>query len=118
MLIFDADGSDEKHRAAHQRDNTALLRAVGGDDAKPFPGADVFADNHIVWANEMGAAVKAGVSDAAWTDSGNYGSVQCGMAADLAKNALYIGARLSWLWVNGHKPASLEQVCNSVVNFA
>lgn len=118
LLIFDADGDDEKHRAEHERDNIALLRLVGGDAAIPFPGAAVMTCTHIVWPLNMGASVKAGVPEDAWTDSGNHASEQCGMAGDLAKNSLHIGARLAYLWEKGHRPEALEQVCEKVVSFA
>lgn len=118
LLIFDADGHDANHQTDHQRDNTALLRVVGGDVTTPFPASPVVTDTHIIWPHEMGASVKAGVEDVAWTDAANYASTQCGMARDLMKNALHIGARLTWLWDNGHRPDPLEQVCTKVVTFA
>ncbi|MBF4049627.1 AAA family ATPase [Burkholderia pseudomallei] len=118
FLIFDADADDLKHQAEHQRDNTALLRVVGGDDTTPFPAATVVADTHVVWPHDMGSSVKAAIPDPAWTESANYASVQCGMAGDLSKNALHIGARLTWLWEKGHRPDPLEQLCAKVVSFA
>lgn len=118
LLIFDADTDDAKHQAEHQRDNKALLRVAGGDDSMPFPAAAVVTDTHIIWPHDMGASVKAGVEDAAWHASANYASAQCGMAGDLTKNALHIGARLAWLWENGQRPDTLEQVCSKVVTFA
>ena len=118
LLIFDADGDDAKHQTDHQRDNTALLRVAGGDDTTPFPASPVVTDTHIIWPHNLGAAVKAGVEDAAWIDAANYASTQCGMAGDLMKNALHIGARLTWLWENGYRPDPLEKVCSKVVSFA
>lgn len=117
LLIFDAD-ADKGHQGVHQSDNTALLRVVGGDSATPFPTDTVWTNTHIIWPHDMGASVKASVEDTAWTDSANYATTQCGMAGDLAKNALHIGARLTWLWEKGHRPAPLEQVCTRVVSFA
>ena len=118
LLIFDADGDDTKHQTEHQRDNTALLRVVGGDDASPFPATSVITNTHIVWPHDMGASVKADVTPSAWNDSASYATTQCGMAGDLVKNALHIGARLTWLWEKGYRPTPLEQVCAQVVSFA
>lgn len=117
LLIFDAD-ADKNNQGVHQSDNTALLRVVGGDSATPFPTDTVWTNTHIIWPHDMGASVKASVEDTAWADSANYASTQCGMAGDLAKNALHIGARLTWLWEKGHRPNPLEQVCTRVVSFA
>lgn len=117
LLIFDAD-ADKNNQGVHQSDNTALLRVAGGDDATPFPTGTVWADNHVVWPHDMGASVKAGVQEAAWTNSANYASAECGMAGDLAKNALHIGARLAWLWEQGHRPEPLEQLCTKIVGFS
>jgi hypothetical protein len=58
------------------------------------------------------------VQEAAWTNSANYASAECGMAGDLAKNALHIGARLAWLWEQGHRPEPLEQLCTKIVGFS
>lgn len=117
LLIFDAD-ADKNNQGVHQSDNTALLRVVGGDSATPFPADTVCTNTHIIWPHDMGASLKASVQDTVWTDSANYASIQCGMASDLAKNALHIGARLTWLWEKGHRPDPLEMVCSKVVSFA
>lgn len=118
LLIFDADADEEKHKAEHQRDNTALLRVIGANDMSPFPAANVITDTHIIWPFDMGDSVKKDVQDLAWTDSANYASAQCGMAKDLIKNSLHIGARLAWLWDKGHKPESLEKICEKIISFA
>lgn len=118
LLIFDADADDLKHRTEHQRDNTSLLRVMGGDDTMPFPAATVMADTYVVWPHDMGASIRAAVQDPAWTESANYASALCGMAGDLSKNALHIGARLTWLWDKGHRPDPLEQLCAKVVSFS
>jgi hypothetical protein len=117
LLIFDAD-DDKNNKGVHQSDNTALIRVVGGDSTTPFPADIVWTNTHIIWPHDMGASVKASVEDSAWVDSANYASTQCGMAGDLAKNALHIGARLTWLWEKGYRPDPLEQVCARVVSFA
>jgi len=118
LLIFDADADDQKNRAMHERDNSALLRVANGEYMTPFPAVTVLTDTHVVWPHDMGASVKAAVSDAAWTESANYATVQCGMAGELSKNALHIGARLAWFWDNDYRPEPLEQLCVKILCFA
>lgn len=117
LLIFDGD-SDKNNQGVHLSDNTALLKVVGGDHQTPFPAATIWAQDHIIWPNDMGDTIKQEVGEQKWSDAGNYASTECGMAGELTKNALHIGARLAWLWEKDVKPMALEALCDRVITFA
>ncbi|KWT95172.1 MULTISPECIES: ATP-dependent endonuclease [Pseudomonadota] len=117
LLVFDAD-ADKNNEGVHRSDNTALLRVSGGDDDVPFPPETVWAEFHVIWPHDMGAAVKAEVGQEAWSKASDYASAQCGMAADLNKNTLHIAARLAHLWQAGIRPHALDGLCEKVVTFA
>lgn len=117
LLVFDAD-ADKNNEGVHRSDNTALLRVAGVDDVVPFPAEIVWGDLHVVWPRDMGATIKSEVGEDAWRNASDYASAQCGMAADLTKNALHIGARLTHLWEAGLRPQALVRLCEKVVSFA
>ncbi|WP_080404725.1 ATP-dependent nuclease [Burkholderia ubonensis] len=116
LVIYDSDtGTDQADQ--HERDNVALLKALGGDATQPFPEESVWAAGYVAWSTNMGETVQREVANDAWTQAGNFASNECGMARDLVKNALHIGARLAWLWEKGHRPPSLERLCDAVISF-
>lgn len=116
LTIYDSDTGTNRPDE-HRRDNTALLKALGGDEADPFPAEPVWAESYVAWSTNMGDTVRAEIEAVAWGHAGDFASVQCGMAKDLTKNTLHIGARLAWLWDQGHKPESLDRLCDVIVNF-
>ncbi|MFD1555205.1 ATP-dependent endonuclease [Paraburkholderia silviterrae] len=116
LTIYDSDtGTDRPEE--HKRDNSALLRALGGNADQPFPEETIWSAEYITWSSNMGATVQSEVDADAWANAGNFASAECGMAKDLGKNSLHIGARLAWLWDRGHRPPSLEKLCDVVVSF-
>ncbi|KJJ95391.1 hypothetical protein UB44_19940 [Burkholderiaceae bacterium 26] len=116
FVVYDSDtGTDRPDE--HKRDNTALLTVLGGDVNQPFPEKAIWTDTYVAWSTNMGTTVQGEVDEQAWNDAGNFASAQCGMAKELGKNSLHIGARLAWLWEKGHKVPSLERLCDSVISF-
>lgn len=116
FTIYDSDTGTNRPDE-HLRDNTALLRVLGGNEGDPFPTEPVWEESYVAWSGNMGDTVRAEIDAEAWAQAGNHASAQCGMAKDLTKNTLHIGARLAWLWDNGHKPESLDRLCDVIVNF-
>lgn len=116
FVIYDSDtGTDRPDE--HKRDNTALLAALGGDVNQPFPREVIWSQDYVAWSTNMGATIQTEVEASAWSEAGSFASTECGMAKDLGKNSLHIGARLAWLWEKGYRLPSLERLCDRLIAF-
>lgn len=116
LVIFDSDTGTNRPND-HRRDNTALLKVLGGNAEVPFPDQTVWGEHYVAWSTNMGDTIKNEVNADAWAAAKNYASEQCGTAPDLEKNSLHIGARLAWLWDQKHVPPSLEKLCDRITAF-
>jgi len=116
LTIYDSDtGTDRPDE--HKRDNLALLNVLGGDISNPFPDATIWAERFVAWSTNFGDTVKSEIAADSWKAACDFASAECGMAKELGKNSLHIGARLAWLWEKGHVPRSLERLCQVVLSF-
>lgn len=117
FTIFDSDTGTDR-QAEHERDNIALLRALGGDVTTPFPTMTIWTDQFVAWSTNFGEVVQSELDPDAWKAANDFASAECGMAKDLGKNSLHIGARLAWLWEKKLTSPSLDQLCEKVISFA
>ena len=126
FVLFDCDGDKLDHsdparaardKASHERDNRAIFTLLGAPDADLFPTAPVWGDGYAAWPSDLGKCVKSDAG-AHWEAAGNAASLSCGGAGGLQKNTLHIGARLKELHRVGAGSATLDQLCETIVNFA
>lgn len=121
FLLFDADGdnTNPNQRPRHERDNKALLKIMGGNDAEPFPSATVWGTSYVQWPTNLGDALKSDVGAAVWDQT--FGEATRGLGnptGTYAKNPIHIGDHLEILQQKGHIPASLDRLCEEIIQFA
>lgn len=120
FVVFDADGNVEKEawRAKHVRDNTSLLKALGGPFEEPFPDEALLADTYVVWPTCLRDEIKAAVPAEIWTKCQSAADMDFDQAGKLNKNVMHIARLLERLWDEGVKPAPLEELAQRLVAFA
>lgn len=119
FVIFDGDGDVEKqeHRAKHERDNKALIAALGiACDA--FPAEIVLADNCAIWPHKIEAAVKASFSKEEYERIATEARQAIDPGASLAKNPALIGEILAIAWATNKEPAALVELNKRLMRFA
>ncbi|PVY36825.1 AAA ATPase-like protein [Paraburkholderia silvatlantica] len=122
FIVFDGDADcKEEHKHHHVRDNAALLKLVGGDDKTPIPAETIWAGNHAIWRTNLGDTVDAelleGMGANAYEKVKNEAHASYGNAKGLHKNPLLIGAKLALAVDNGGKSASLDKLCDLLLEF-
>lgn len=118
FVMFDADGNKTKdsERKQHARDNSALLRIVGGDADVPFPENAIIAKDHAVWPHNLGAQLKSKADNGLWDKC--YTDATKGLGnpeGSYAKNILHIGHHLSAMRDGGAEFADLDDVCGAII---
>ncbi|WP_063902040.1 ATP-dependent nuclease [Burkholderia stagnalis] len=122
FVIFDGDSDcKEEHKHHHVRDNTALLKLLGGEDKTPIPAETVWASSYVIWHTNLGDTVDAELRGAmgaeAYESVKNQAHASYGNAKGLHKNPLLIGAKLALAVDNGGKSASLDRLCDLIIEF-
>ncbi len=127
FAAIDADGDKiikPENRTRHHRDNVALLRLFGGNEADMFPIAPVWLDNLAIWPSDLADTVKRefivalGIQGAErFEHIRNRASSMCGDAGDLEKNAVYIGNLLALLKGASVTANSLDRLCDRIIAF-
>lgn len=121
FALFDADGNkaNPNERACHERDNKALLRLLGGNDADPFPNAVVWGTSYVQWPTNFGDVLRTEVGVTVWDRT--FGQATTGLGnpeGSYIKNPVHIGDHLDLLKEQGHTPASLDRLCAEIIRFA
>ena len=119
FVIFDADGdvTKDEHRAHHERDNKALLSALGLKmDA--FPKVVNWGDHHAIWPLTLEAEVIAALGKSEWEALANKARQAIDPGASLKKNPVLIGELLSVAWQEGKKPKILAELATRLIKFA
>ncbi len=119
FVMFDADGDDgnETRRKLHERDNNALLTALGLK-ADAFPKAVVWGDQYAVWPTNLGSEVKSSFEKADWVKFENEAHSTIDPGASLDKNPVLIAEIMSVAWQAGHKPKVLVDLVDRLMKFA
>lgn len=126
FVIFDCDGDKLAHknqdtekaiRLAHERDNKALFTLCGRAGHEPFPSETIWGDAFAAWPDDLAKCVRADAGEQ-WEAAGSSASVAFGGVGGLQKNTLHIGARLKELRDLGGKTATLDRLCDAIVDFA
>lgn len=126
FLIFDCDGDKLAHanpdrqraiESDHRRENGALFQLAGLPQQAAFPAEPIRTERLAAWPHDLGQCVEA---DAAhhWQPAGDQASAGLGNVASLKKNSLHIAARLAELQRVQASTETLDQLCNSIINFA
>ena len=121
FALFDADGNKTKasERTQHEKDNKALLKLLGGNDAAPFPDATAWGASYVQWPTNLGDLLKTEIGAAVWDQT--YGEATKGLGnpeGSYLKNPVHIGDHIDVMKTKGHTPASLERLCVEIIKFA
>lgn len=118
FVVFDADGDTLRmeHRVRHERDNRALISLLGAAH-HPFPEANVYAGNHVIWATNLTKIVKDdfGIDYERITSTTRTNYAQEG---GLEKNDLFIAEWVTAARDEGLSSSNLTQLCQSILTFA
>lgn len=118
-IVFDADADtpeDGGKRNKQLKDNRALLKILGHNDADPMPPDVLWGQGFVMWPLNIGETVKNDVGEQAWGESSTYADQQYGHAGNLRKNTLHIGATLAHAWDAGHRSENLERLCDAILD--
>lgn len=119
FVIFDADGHVVKpeHRAHHERDNKALIAALGLTmDA--FPKAVEWSDRHAIWPTTLEDEVISALGKSDWELLSGKARNAIDPGASLKKNPVLIGEVLRIAWEEGKKPKILIDLADRLIKFA
>ncbi len=120
-VVFDADADKPDRngsRAKHEKDNRALLALMGKANEDPFPAATYCGHGFTMWSSNIREIIKVDIGAEDWKAFCTKADHRYGHAGDLHKNALHIGASLAFAWQAGKRPASLEALCDRILDAA
>jgi energy-coupling factor transporter ATP-binding protein EcfA2 len=118
FVIFDADGNKtkESERIQHARDNSALLRILGGNPAAPFPDEPLVEEDYAVWPQNLGTQLKSDVDTTLWNRC--YSDATKGLGdpeGSYAKNTLHIAHHLTSMKAAGAQIKTLDMLCDAII---
>lgn len=117
-VVFDSDGNS-KHRPEHVRDNGRILRLLGREKNDIFPDSTVWGGNFTQWkeslSDEIEKELKASMGDGKYMELIERTRVSCGLAPSLDKNSSFIQRKLMACLDAGHRPASLDTLCQEIL---
>jgi energy-coupling factor transporter ATP-binding protein EcfA2 len=117
-VIFDADGNTQRadHRVKHERDNRALQTLLG-TTIDPFPGADIWGANHIIWKNSLTDAVRSdfGTHHARLTEAARQ---HYALEGGLEKHDLFIADWLVAARDENLASPTLARLCQAIIGYA
>lgn len=121
FAVFDADGhkSDKDgRRAQHQQDNIAILHFCGVSNLVPFPLHTLWHERCVMWSTEIAKIVGEEIGDTNWEQSRAQADREFGHTQGLRKSTLHIARSLQIAWEAGNKSASLQKLCEIILEFA
>jgi putative ATP-dependent endonuclease of the OLD family len=121
FALFDADGNktNQSERTRHEKDNKALLKLLGGNDADPFPKATVWGLSYVQWPTNLGDLLKTELGATVWDQT--FGEATKGLGnpeGSYLKNPVHIGDHIEVLNAKGHALTSLDRLCTEIIRFA
>jgi len=117
VVDSDADKPDKGgSRVKHEKDNKALLTLMGCPAENPMPTTTIWGTGFVLWKSEIGAVVEEDIGSVEWTAAQAYADKLYGLAGDLKKNTLHIGAKLAFVWDQGKRSGQLERLCNEILD--
>lgn len=117
-LVFDSDADEKKQDRIeqHRKDNLALLTLLGHPSEDPMPRRSLWGNGFVMWPSNIGAVVEDDMGSADWRAFQAEADQQYGQVGDLKKNTLHIWATLQKAWDAGKRSASLERLCNEILD--
>lgn len=118
VVVFDADGDKPDKsgsRIKHEKDNRALLAALGKSTEDPFPTEPIWGDEFVMWNSDIGAIVRDDIGAEEWDAAQTEADKTYGHAGGLRKNTLHIGFALTFAWSKGGRSEHLERLCKVVL---
>ena len=119
FAVFDADADKpdkNESRAKHEKDNKALLTFLGKPDEDPLPAATLWGTGFAMWHSDIGSVVEADIGENDWPNFQAQADTLYGQVGSLKKNALHIGASLSFAWNAGKRSPNLKRLCTDILN--
>lgn len=122
FVVFDSDANASSAGALqnHRQENAALLHLAVGPGHPPFPEADEWLPGLVRWRTTLTDVVKADFGAAVMESAQDAVRNQEGLVSEsgLLKNELFIGLVLAHLDAQGRRSASLERLCQSILEYA
>lgn len=123
-VVFDSDVDKiekNEHRIRHERDNRALLRLLGGDEATLFPTVSTWGVAFATWPKDLGSVIDSelgnSLGDAQYEAIKNAAHASYGNDGGLKKNTLCIYAKMSRAFEAGGRSATLDKLCDEILSF-
>lgn len=120
FVVFDSDSDEnrENQRRMHERDNRALMHLAGLQGHAPFIADTIWAENAVVWKDEIQKTIRAEVGPAVWDQVGDQARTAAELQGIDHKNPLFVAKRLEVAWEQGIKVPSLVRLVEHVSAFA
>lgn len=119
FIIFDADGGCKpEHKTQHARDNKAILTLCGAKAIEPFPSADIWAHNFVMWQNTIADRIEADFAGTDFVKIRNEVLAKFAHMSAWRKNSSVITESLTAAHEKGVKSATLIKLCDEILVFA
>lgn len=120
FVVFDSDGDEVRPgpRREHELDNGVLLQLCGQADPDIFPATDALQTSHAIWATRLSDTVMGEFAQDQREDSMNAARLATGHIKSAEKNPLFIAEFLRHAYENQCTSATLERLCENVLEFA
>ena len=118
FVVFDSDGQelDSAKRALHDRDNSALLRALGEGTIEAFPSQTVWRKNFTQWKSCFADAVESDAGKDRWRRYQQAADKEWGQPGGIRKNPLHIATCIRLALEEGIAIPTLEELCTRILN--
>lgn len=120
FVVFDSDGNktNENERKKHEKDNTAILRALGSNGNTPFPLDTVWEKRYVQWPHNLGSTLRAEVDTNVWDTTFGEASKDLGSPdGSFVKNPIHISRHVEILKRENAIPKSLDTLCEHLLDF-
>ena len=136
LVVFDSDSDAKKPEAmnSHRKYNTAILALAGVDPGSdpspdaiavnaskldPMPVDTLWRSNLVMWHPKIGDVVHQDFGAEEWLKAETAVKLDRGFTHGVnQKNCMLIAATLERLWSESKRSASLEKVCEAILEYA
>jgi predicted ATP-dependent endonuclease of OLD family len=119
FVVFDGDGSDEKNREKHEKDNGCILRLCDLNDQEIFPTETLWNSRLVMWHTQLRKEVSEDVGAETWGKACEQAFKRLGLSERLSqKNSLWIASTLEQLCQAEISSKTLERLCSNMLRYA
>lgn len=120
FVMYDADGDIQNvnQRPAHEKDNERLLKLLGHPNDSAFPADIVWANEFVIWPENISKTIRGDYALDEWNAWKQEAEQELGQPGGLEKNSICISTILAKAWDAGKRSATLERLCETILNFA